>query len=72
MSQAHGTPEACVDCNNPTQGSAVAKSDSVTQENPLDAATFVPPIPHPYPSIIIELCDRVRAIDSALDPLNFF
>lgn len=69
MSQAHGVPEAsevCVDCNNPNQSSAVAKPDSgkaATQENPLDAATFVPPIPHPYPSIIIEFCDRVRAID---------
>jgi len=73
MSQTHGAPGVCVDCNNPNQSSAVAKPESgkaVTEENPLDAATFVPPIPHPYPSIIIEFCDRVRTIDSALDPLN--
>jgi len=65
----------CVDCNYPNQSSVVAMPDigkALTEENPLDAATFVPPIPRPYPSIIIEFCDRVRAIDSAPDPLNYF
>ena len=75
MSQAEKTPELCVDCNNHNQSSAVAKADSgkaVVQENPLDIATFIPPIPHPAPSIIIEFCDRVSAIDFASDLLNYF
>jgi len=75
MSQAEEAPKVCVDCNNPNQSSVVAKADSgkaVIQENPLDTATFVPPIPHPYPSIIIEFCDRVRALDFASDLLNYF
>ena len=77
MSQAQGAPRVCVGCNNPNQNSAVAMPDvgmalSQRQENPLDVETLVPPIPHPYPSIIIEFCDRVRAIDSAPGHLNYF
>lgn len=67
MSQAEEPPEVYADCNNPSQSSVVTKADSekaVIEENPLDAATFIPPIPHPAPSIIIEFCDRVSAIDS--------
>jgi hypothetical protein len=75
MSQAEETPEACVDCNNSNQNSVVAKADSekgVIDENPLDAATFIPPIPHPAPSVIIEFCDRVSAVGFAYDLLNDF
>jgi len=68
MSQAEGTPEVCVECNNPNQSSADAKADSGN----VDAATFIPPIPHPDPSIIIEFCDRVSTIGSASDLLDYF
>lgn len=74
MSQAGQTPELCVDCSSPNQSSVVVGADSkaVVQENPLDIATFIPPIPHPAPSVIIEFCDRVSVIDSASDPLGYY
>lgn len=75
MSQEQGAPGVCVDCNSPNQSPAVAMPDigkALSQENPLDVATFVPPIPHPCPSIVIEFCDRVSAIDSAPGHLNYF
>lgn len=75
MSQAEQTPELCVDCSSPNQSSAVAGADSgkaVVQENPLDIATFIPPIPHPAPSVIIEFCDRVSHIKSASDLLGYY
>jgi hypothetical protein len=75
MSQAEETPKVCIDCNNPNQGSVAARTDSanaVTQENPLDFPTFIPPIPLPAPSIFIEFCDRVSATDLVSDLLNDF
>jgi hypothetical protein len=68
MSQAEQTPEPCVDCNSLNQSPAVAGADpgkAVVQDDPLDIATFISPIPHPAPSIVIEFCDRVSDIGSA-------
>jgi hypothetical protein len=56
MADTEAKQEICTDCdpNAPPPANAVPKG-----ENPLDQATFVPPVGGPYPRLVIEYCDRV-------------
>ncbi|KZT72618.1 hypothetical protein DAEQUDRAFT_762894 [Daedalea quercina L-15889] len=57
-------PGTCVECI-PQSEDATAEPQPMKRHNPLDPATFVPPMPLPGPSITIEFCDRCRWLHRA-------
>ncbi|PVG04200.1 hypothetical protein CPB86DRAFT_778460 [Serendipita vermifera] len=62
MADTEAKQEICTDCdpNAPSPASAPSKT-----ENPLDQATFTPPVAGPYPRLVIEYCDRCRWLHRA-------